>query len=83
MIDKINNEWLKMYECAKRFYLQYGNLAVPSVNNFQYNTGKNGKKLSNWISTQRQNGKLSQKQITLLEDIGMIWNVREYQRKKF
>lgn len=89
IVDSINKNpdisvaWLRMYECAKRFYLQYGNLAVPSVNNFQYNTGKNGEKLSNWILTQRQNRKLSRKQITLLEDIGMIWNVREYQRKKF
>lgn len=92
IVDLINNNqdisvtWLQMYECARRFYLQYGNLAVPSRGNYQYQTGKNGKKLWNWISSQRQNyknRKLSQKQITLLEDIGMIWDVRKYQQKKF
>ena len=49
IIDLINQNsdisvaWLQIYECAKRYYLQYGNLAVPSVNNWQYITGKNGK----------------------------------------
>lgn len=82
----ISAAWLQMYECAKRYYLQYGNLAVPSIQNYYYRTGENGKRLWNWISTQRQkykNRKLTQKQITLLENIGMIWDVRKYQFKKF
>ena len=81
----INPSWLQMYITAKRYYLQYGNLAVPSTFNTTYYIGKNGIKLSNWISTQRQQyrkRKLSEEKIKLLEDIGMIWNAQKYRYTK-
>ena len=66
--------WNKMYEYAKNYYEEYGNLKIPY--NFKTNDEFN---LGNWINKQRQyykNNKLSIERQELLESIGMIWNIR-------
>ena len=74
-------KWLQMYDVARQYYMLYGDLEVPSRYNSQFSIGKNGEKLWNWISVQRQkyqNDKLTPKQIQLLEDIDMVWDGRYY-----
>ena len=79
--DTLDN-WMKMYEYAKKYYEKYGDLLIPQTyylidNNEVINLGI-------WIRTQRNNYKktsksrLSDKQIKLLEDIKMVWDGKEY-----
>ena len=72
--DKLSASWDVMYEYARRYSAENGNLEVPS----RYKTPE-GYSLGNWISTQRkvyaglQYGSLSAERIAKLEAIGMIW----------
>ena len=70
---------LEAYELAKKYYNKYGNLKIKY--NFNTNDGINyledGYSLGYWIVNQRRKyklGRLSQKEIDLLNDIGMIWS---------
>ena len=77
------DSWNKMYELAKRYYEHYGNLKIE--NDFKTLNGidenENGVLLGRWIGKLRQIYKgnialiLSSKQIQMLNEIGMIWNV--------
>ncbi len=82
---KTKMTWDDWYKLAEEYYKEHGDLEVPS----KYTT-KNGEKLGQWISTQRDAYKnrdlstlgkknnrkpLSDEQISKLESIGMIWNV--------
>ena len=79
-IDK-NHNWMRNYNLAKAYYEHYGNLEIPAkfktING--YEPDENGIALGNWITSQRNayKGKgnyiISENQIKLLEDIGMIW----------
>lgn len=69
--------WMEQYQYAKDYYNKNGNLNVP----VSY-ICEDGFKLGNWLKTQRikknqpENKKLpplTEKQITLLDDIGMVW----------
>ena len=65
--------WRKQYGEAEEFYQKYGNLSVPK----QYMAGS-GKNLGNWLKHQRERlrkGKLSGWQETMLNGIGMIWEL--------
>lgn len=65
-----------MYELAKRYYEEHGDLLLPDKYEID------GKKVSSWIKDKRKaykNGTLSTEQIEQLESIGMIWDVRQYQ----
>lgn len=76
----IETQWKTMYELAKKYYEEKGNLLIPD----QYITNDNIK-LGRWIATQRYNyseNKLSNEKISLLEDIGMVWNAIDYQWNK-
>lgn len=74
----INKQWNNCYNEAVKYYETYGNLLVPT----SFVTA-DGVKLGSWISNQRcaykgtAYGHLSNEQIKLLDQIGMIWNVRE------
>ena len=62
-----------MYEEAKKYYLNFGNLNIP----MDYLTS-NGKKLSDWIIRQRRNyklGKMSLEHKKKLDEIGFIWDL--------
>ena len=77
----IKEEWNKKYKLAKVYYEHYGNLEIPikfkTINGYEYD--ENGASLGMWISTQKQsfkgqaNNKLDEKQIKLLNQIGMKW----------
>ena len=77
----IEEEWNKKYKLAKAYYEHYGDLEIPikfkTINGYDYD--ENGISLGMWISTQKQsfkgqtNNKLDEKQIKLLNQIGMKW----------
>lgn len=70
--------WEQQYEEAKAFYLEYGHLTVPK--NY---IGSNGKNLGTWVMRQRRNrrlGILKEKQIELLDEIGMVWEIHRVQK---
>lgn len=73
--DTLSASWDTMYEYAKRFYAEHGNLEVPR----RYKTA-DGYSLSAWLTTQRkvyagiQYGVLGEDRIQKLEAIGMRWS---------
>lgn len=73
--DTLHASWDRMYEKAKEYFLQKGNLAVPH----HYKT-EEGYSLGSWLQTQRkvrageQYGALTEKRIEKLDAIGMIWD---------
>ena len=63
--------WEEMYELARQYYEENHNLSISSTI-FTYKNAS----LGSWIVTQRKNysqGRLTDKQITLLNEIGMEW----------
>ncbi len=73
-------EWKNMYELATRYYNEKGNLLVPS----NYKTS-DGVSLGSWIGAQRKYYRedlLSCKQIELLDKIGMVWSIDDYEWMK-
>lgn len=78
MIWKKPDPWEKRFALAKQYYLNHGDLEIPS----QYTV--NGIWISKWVDEQRQirNGKrkgksLTEEQIKKLDSIGMRWVRRE------
>lgn len=77
--DKISPLWFKNYYYAKMFYKKWQRLNIG----FDYTViDERGRtiNLGQWITKQRQkykNNTLSEKQIQLLNDIGMIWNMKD------
>lgn len=72
-VGRKDNRWWSMYEEAKKYYLNFGNLNIP----MDYLTS-NGKKLSDWIIRQRRNyklGKMSLEHKKKLDEIGFIWDL--------
>lgn len=73
-----SKSWHTYYKAAKHYYLEHGNLLIP----IDFVT-ENGLLLGRWIANQRQLykrnvlGKFTDKEINLLEQIGMIWNPKE------
>ena len=79
-------KWMENYNLAKTYYEHYGNLAVPydfkTKNGYEFD--ENGIALGSWICTQRtvykgtpSHKKMSAGKITLLEEIGMLFNLRD------
>lgn len=75
----LSTSWDLMYNCAKEYYLENGNLNVPK----RYITS-DGYTLGSWLYTQRSvysgrvKGNLSDAQIQKLEAIGMRWENMNY-----
>lgn len=64
--------WDRAYEAANAYYLAHGNIAVPKEF-----VSENGVRLNEWLSRQRRNrqeGKLSNEQISLLSKLGYRWD---------
>ena len=62
--------WEEQYVAAKAFYAENGHLRIPKTY-----VGVNGKGVGRWLQTQRRNkreNRLSDEQIKLLEQIGMV-----------
>lgn len=69
-----NEKWLIMYEYAKQYYLKHNNLEIPATY-----ICEDGTKLGSWIRTQRvsfKNNDLTEERLKLLNNINMIWNIR-------
>ena len=67
--------WEEQYCAAKNFYQDNGHLLIPKTY-----TSKSGKNVARWIQLQRTNyrqGKLTEKQVRLLDEIGMVWNLKK------
>lgn len=85
VLNAIEEQWKKMYELAKIYYNHYENLLIP--NSFKttngYEFSETGITLGAWIYSQRKHyekkelGKIPPNQIQLLEQIGMIWNIKK------
>lgn len=72
-VGRKDNRWWSMYEEAKKYYLNFGNLNIP----MDYLTSS-GKKLSDWIIRQRRNyklGKMPSEHKEKLDEIGFIWDL--------
>lgn len=62
--------WIVRYAEAKRFFIEHGNWALSD------NQTSDGKRLNNWVRMQRKAakaGKLSQRQIQMLREIGITF----------
>lgn len=69
--DSLDNFWEQNFRLAKEYYLEHGNLDVPT--NFRSTDGKH---LGNWILRQRQlykSNSLIDEQVKKLDSIGMDW----------
>ena len=76
------SKWDDMYEIAKQYYEEYGDLMVNTHARYK------GKYLGRWINKQRvdyqnmgsekANANFSLDRIKKLEDIGMVWDVSDY-----
>ena len=66
--------WDAQYQAAKQFYADHGNLDFTGSNKAEE------KKINRWLLRQRKlksEGRLSEKQIDLLDEIGMIWEIED------
>jgi len=94
MSDRLTMSWMDKYELAKEYYGHHHNLEVSSnfktTNGYEYD--ENGVNLGIWISNQRRayngkgNGKITEEQIKLLEEIGMRFRIKDNDdewRKKY
>ena len=83
MRDRLTMTWMDKYELAKAYYEHNNNLEIPlsfkTNNGYEYD--ENGINLGDWINTQRKAykgrgcSKITEEQIRLLEEIGMIFDV--------
>ena len=80
-------DWNEMYLLAETYFKKYGNLEIlykfKTLNGIDYD--ENGYKLGKWLTNQRQaykKGKLSPERKELLDQIGMIWEIRKRKDKK-
>ena len=83
--ETLSASWELMYECAKQYYEENGDLNVPK----RFKT-TNGLALGAWIETQRRvynskaNGILTDEQIKKLDTIGMRWEtIKELSWEKY
>ncbi len=86
VMDRMTMTWEDKYKLAKVYYEYNGDLEIPSkfrtINGYEFN--ENGVALGNWISIQRQtyckkeNSIISPDRIQLLNEIGMIWKIDDY-----
>ena len=84
IFEKVNdNTWNMMYKLAKKYYEHHGNLKIScsfkTING--YETNEKGYKLGFWINKQRinyKNGTLSEDRIKKLEEIGMIFEIKQH-----
>ena len=77
--DVSSDFWFENFNLAKEFFVKNGHLLISQ----RFET-KKGIKLGAWISNQRthyKEGKLSQERINLLESIGMVWDVRQQEKR--
>ena len=67
--------WEEMYEHAKAYYEEHGNLEVPQKYTIESDQGPI--RLGTWIMTQRKTCSPESDRGQKLSQIGMIWNVKK------
>lgn len=75
-LDNVD-KWSECYKYARRHYEEYGNLRVGA-----HFVTKDGFNLGGWISNQRtfyKKSTLDKSRKKLLDEIGMVWDMREMQ----
>ncbi len=75
--DRLENNWEKYYDLAKKYYNEYHNLTISKkfITNDGITFDENAKKLGQWIILQRKRfNKLSEERQKLLLDIGFTLN---------
>jgi len=90
VMDRLTMTWEDKYELAKAYFEYHGNLDVSQ--NFKtvngYEEDENGVNLGVWIKNQRKaykgigRYKITDEQVDLLQRIGMIWNIYDYEWNK-
>lgn len=85
IFDVHAKQWIDSYNLAKIYYEHHGNLRIPSsfktINGYEFS--ETGITLGAWIYSQRKHyekkelGEIPPNQIQLLEQIGMIWNIKK------
>ena len=71
---------MKKYSIAKEFFIKNDHLVVPA----KY-TCEDGMQLGMWVRTQRvakKNGNLTEEQEHLLNEIGMVWELKPGVKKR-
>ena len=81
IFDARDVKWKEKYELEKAYYEHNNNLKIPrnfkTKNGYEYD--EKGINLGGWIKTQRQaysgigSSKITEDQIRLLKEIGMVW----------
>ena len=69
--------WMEYYHRAEEYYREHGDLLVKN----DYQT-EDGIKLGTWVQKNRyafRKRRLSEKKIQMLQQLGMVWDVSEYQ----
>ncbi len=73
--DRYESKWVKSYECARMYVLNYGD-----INTVPESFEADGVKLRAWINTQRSRyseGRLSRERKSSLEELGLKWSLNE------
>lgn len=78
---KYEKIWIRNYELAKKYFEKYGNLLI-AAQHLEYIDGQRIL-IGGWIASQREKyklNKLTDEQIKLLEEIGMVWDAKGYRK---
>ena len=81
MYDKVEKNWLVVYQELKEYYLEHGNYKIPD----NYVT-KNGVKLQKWLSKQKDlyhEDKLAMGKIILLEQINVSFGYLDFMWNRY
>ena len=71
--EAADRRWQEMYYCLKQYHTEHGDADVPAK-------WKEDPKLATWVSNQRQrrkSGSLSEKEVQLLDELGVTWKHRD------
>ena len=83
--NTFEDDWNRKYKLAKKYYEEHGNLLITQK--YVVNNENEEVNLGTWINTQRMRykgkykPKLEQYQIELLEQIGMMWEINEFNKE--
>ena len=83
MKDSISRIWMYKYSLTCEYFKEHGNLLIPR--NYSLEVNGNIVNLGSWLNKQRQyykENKLNNEQISLLNEIGMIWRLNKAKESK-
>jgi hypothetical protein len=78
-VRQSTSSWMESYGAAVRYHAEHGHLLVPG----DHRTA-DGVRLGAWVKAQRANvASLTPRRRALLDDLGMVWDVREAQWMRY